>query len=91
MDDNKDNANPVILNASDLPTRHRESLVKKSDDPISTYLGGLLSTTQPFDDPFDEPLTSSESEAESDAEEEIDEQEIYGMTLTHAVLRNRRH
>ncbi|KAF1808721.1 cytoplasmic protein-like protein required for cell viability [Eremomyces bilateralis CBS 781.70] len=79
MDDNKDNANPVILNASDLPTRHGESLLKKADDPIGIYLGGLLSATQPIDDPFDEALSASESESDRDFDEEIDAQEIYDL------------
>ncbi len=72
MELDKDNANPTILNPSDLPSRRRESAV--------TQRTGLFDRLIPcFSDPFDEPVSPPDSD---DAAEEIDEQEIYGMLHT---------
>jgi hypothetical protein len=77
------NANPTILNASDLPSRRRETQVKIRKDGGS----GLFDSLQPtLSDPYSlfAPQYqavggTSESETdEDDSEEEIDEQEIYG-------------
>jgi len=81
MDDNVQNANPTILNASDLPSRRRESNVKQR--------GIGLSESFHFAYPFDA-LESSISVSDSDDDdvsvEAIDEQEIYGMLTFFAVI-----
>ncbi|KAH8732886.1 hypothetical protein GQ44DRAFT_601331 [Phaeosphaeriaceae sp. PMI808] len=84
--DDKDNANPTILNPSDLPSRRSDSTIKRRDDggtglfdnliPRYTYLGDAL---------LDETLASSDSGDDDDDEdvvENIDEQEIYDLIST---------
>ncbi|KAK5140849.1 hypothetical protein LTR04_002823, partial [Oleoguttula sp. CCFEE 6159] len=87
MDLDKDNANPTILLASDLPSRslsNPSSISKPRADgstglfdtliPSYTYLNDLLAPPSP-----------SSSEADSDDEnvfEEIDEQEVYDLIST---------
>jgi metal-sulfur cluster biosynthetic enzyme len=76
------NANPTILNASDLPTRRRRASSKESGP---TGLG-LFSYPSPMyiDDPFSQSSTSK-SDADSDTDsivEPIDEQEIYDLIST---------
>jgi len=81
--DDVQNANPTILNASDLPSRRREAQVKIRKDGGS----GLFDSLKPsLNDPYSMfvprhqvvgSLSDSDSE-EDDSEEEIDEQEIYG-------------
>lgn len=70
----KENANPTILNASDLPSRRVETAEKQQQsglfDVVPAY--GYLS------DRFSEAQSSS-SDSEDDTPEDIDEQEIYGM------------
>jgi metal-sulfur cluster biosynthetic enzyme len=77
MDLDKDNANPTILNASDLPSRRRESNVGKRDDGGSGLFDDLIPRYNYLSDPFDDPVSASDSE--DDVVENIDEQEIYGM------------
>ena len=78
MDDDLQNANPTILNASDLPSRRRESTIKQRKDGST----GLFDSIVPsFGYPYsasDASLSASDSE-EDDSREEIDEQEIYGV------------
>lgn len=76
MEIDKDNANPTILNPSDLPSRRRESLVKKRDDGGTGLFDNLVPAYNYLSDPFDRPVSSSDSD--DDSAEEIDEQEIYG-------------
>jgi hypothetical protein len=76
MELDKDNANPTILNASDLPSRRQESLVKKRDDGGTGLFDDLVPAYNYLNDPFDGPISSSDSD--DDIIENIDEQEIYG-------------
>ncbi|KAF7511393.1 hypothetical protein GJ744_004582 [Endocarpon pusillum] len=76
------NANPTILNASDLPTRRRRAPSDKS----AQNGPGIFSYPSPAysDDPFSQ-ATSSKAEADSDSDsivEPIDEQEIYDLIST---------
>lgn len=77
MDPDKDNANPTILNASDLPSRRRESSVKKNEGAAGVGLfDDLIPPYSYLHDPFEASLSSSDSDDGS--VEDIDEQEIYG-------------
>jgi len=79
MDPNKDNANPTILSASDLPSRRREAVAKKRTDGGTGLFDNLVPAYSYWNDPFEEPLSSSsDSEEDDDTVEVIDEQEIYG-------------
>jgi hypothetical protein len=79
--DDKDNANPTILNASDLPSRHRESTVKKREDGGTGLFDDLIPQYTYLSDPFDQPLSASDSD--DDSVEDIDEQEVYGESQSH--------
>lgn len=83
MDPDKDNANPTILNASDLPSRRRETSVTKRADGGTGLFDGLVPAYSYLNDPFDRTVSSSDSE--DDAFEEIDEQEIYGAYALYAT------
>lgn len=76
MDPNKDNANPTILNASDLPSRREASVVAPRADGSTGLFDGLVPPTASINDPFASYADSSASD--SDDVEEIDSQEIYG-------------
>lgn len=83
------NANPTILNASELPTRRKQSPARHSRDDgfVSLFANPTSSSSSSSNfllDPFVENITdssfSSGSESEDDVVvEQIDEQEIYGM------------
>jgi hypothetical protein len=84
--DDKDNANPTILNPSDLPSRRNEAAAKRRDDGGLGLFDSLIPRYSYLNDPFDEPLSasdSSDSGADDDAIEGIDEQEIYGACAFH--------
>ena len=80
MDDGK-NANPLILNPSDLPTRKRRQSTNQTKTAVDIfpYTTNFLS-----DDPlYRASSPSSIDESDSDAEAEpIDEQEIYDLIAT---------
>jgi hypothetical protein len=76
--DDKDNANPTILNPSDLPSRRNESAVKRRDDGGSGLFDDLVPRYNYLSDPFEESVSASESD--DDVVENIDEQEIYGVS-----------
>ncbi|KAF1949086.1 hypothetical protein CC80DRAFT_520778 [Byssothecium circinans] len=77
MEANKDNANPTILNPSDLPSRRHESTVRRRDDGGSGLFDDLIPRYNYLNDPFEQPELSSDSE---DGEfEHIDEQEVYDL------------
>jgi hypothetical protein len=76
MEIDKDNANPTILNPSDLPSRRRESSVKKREDGGTGLFDDLVPAYNYMSDPFERPLSSDDSD--DDSVEDIDEQEIYG-------------
>ncbi|KAF2118253.1 hypothetical protein BDV96DRAFT_611035 [Lophiotrema nucula] len=77
MELDKDNANPTILNPSDLPSRRRELAVKKREDGGTGLFDELIPAYTYLNDPFDGPVSSSDSD--DDSVEDIDEQEIYDL------------
>ncbi|KAF1997473.1 hypothetical protein P154DRAFT_280928 [Amniculicola lignicola CBS 123094] len=77
MEIDKDNANPTILNPSDLPSRRREPLAKQRDDGGSGLFDHLVPAYNYLNDPFDGPASSGDSDDGS--VEDIDEQEIYDL------------
>jgi metal-sulfur cluster biosynthetic enzyme len=77
MDPDKDNANPTILNPSDLPSRRRESSAKKREDGGTGLFDDLIPVYTYLNDPFDQPASPSDSD--DDSVEDIDEQEIYDL------------
>lgn len=83
MELDKDNANPTILNPSDLPSRRRESSVKKREDGGTGLFDDLVPAYNYLSDPFDAPVASSDPD--DDSVDEIDEQEIYGEIPRHAL------
>jgi len=84
MEDNKDNANPTILNASDLPSR-RDSSNKHRPTGGTGLFDGLLPKQPLFTDEGYQsggsPTSLSPSTDEEETEE-IDEQEIYDLIAT---------
>jgi hypothetical protein len=76
MASNKDNANPTILSASDLPSRRREVSVKKRDDGGTGLFDDLIPPYNYLSDAFERPPSATDSD--DDSVEDIDEQEIYG-------------
>jgi hypothetical protein len=76
--DDKDNANPTILNPSDLPSRRNEAAAKRRDDGASGLFDDLIPRYNYLSDPCEEPASASESD--DDVVENIDEQEIYGAS-----------
>ena len=76
MDPSKDNANPTIINPSDLPSR-------KSTLRETKTSRGIFHTLAPVGSPSDTWVVSDDSDAaEDDEREEIDEQEIYDLIST---------
>lgn len=74
-----DNANPTVLNASELPTRRGKSY----DAPAKQQSDSIMALMQPTTNPAmqiyldgEEPLSDSDNDEEE--EEPIDEQEIFG-------------
>ncbi len=72
-----DNANPTVLNASELPTRRGKGLASAKSES-----GSILSLLEPTLNPAmqiyldgEEPVSESEEES---VDEPIDEQEIFG-------------
>ncbi|EON64198.1 hypothetical protein W97_03428 [Coniosporium apollinis CBS 100218] len=80
MEANKDNANPTILNQSDLPSRRSDSGVKKRDDGGTGLFDSLVPAYTYLNDPFAQQASSSDTD--DDSVEEIDEQEIYDLIST---------
>lgn len=79
MDANKDNANPLILNASDLPSRRPDQVARPRADGGTGLFDGLIrGSTSYSSDPFSSP--SSSSDEELDEPEDIDAQEVYGQS-----------
>jgi hypothetical protein len=78
MDANKDNANPLILNASDLPSRRPAAAARPREDGGTGLFDGLIGTESSYSlDPFSNNVSSSDDD--SDEAEDIDAQEVYGM------------
>jgi hypothetical protein len=76
MELDKDNANPTILNPSDLPSRRSDSLEKKRDHGGTGLFDDLVPAYNYLSDPFERTISSSDSD--DDSVEDIDAQEIYG-------------
>ncbi|KAF2277494.1 uncharacterized protein EI97DRAFT_374739 [Westerdykella ornata] len=77
MELDKDNANPTILNPSDLPSRRRESSVKKREDGGTGLFDALVPSYTYLSDPFEPSVSSCDSD--DDSVEDIDELEIYDL------------
>ncbi|KAF1975678.1 hypothetical protein BU23DRAFT_457542 [Bimuria novae-zelandiae CBS 107.79] len=77
MDADKQNANPTILSLSDLPSRRRESNVRRRDDGGTGLFDDLIPQYSYLNDPFEQPLSSSDSDDGS--VEDIDEQEVFDL------------
>ena len=78
-----ENANPTILNASDLPTRRRQTFQSSNEESLGLF--AKTASMQHPNDPFAEaaPLSDSETEDEADTDAEpIDEQEIFDLIST---------
>jgi len=75
MEKKKDNANPLILNVSELPTRNHK---RKNKAPSSKQqvVKDMLSAKLCSADPFD--LSDFSDSDSDDSVEPIDEMEIYG-------------
>lgn len=75
--DDVQNANPTILNPSDLPTRRQTNEVKARADGGTGLFDDLIPSNG-----YESDISRSEAssdEEDSDEIEEIDAQEIYGM------------
>ncbi|CAI6332193.1 unnamed protein product [Periconia digitata] len=77
MDLDKDNANPTILNPSDLPSRRQESIGRRRNEGGTGLFDGLIPQYNYLNDPFEQSALSSDSEDE--VSEIIDEQEVYDL------------
>ncbi|KAK5124165.1 hypothetical protein LTR85_001868 [Meristemomyces frigidus] len=79
MEADKDNANPTIINPSDLPSRRRSAPTAKRPGIFDALAPAYPSLA----DPLSSPEASSDSASSSDEErEEIDEQEVYDLIST---------
>ena len=79
MEVDKDNANPTIINPSDLPSRRRSLPTAKRPG----IFDALVPTYPNLVDPFSSPETSSiSSDSDEETREEIDEQEVYDLIST---------
>ena len=77
--ENKDNANPTIINPSDLPSRRRSAPTSKRPGIFDALAPAYPSLA----DPFSSPDTSSvSSDSDEETREEIDEQEVYDLIST---------
>lgn len=75
------NANPVVLNPSDLPTRKRQAASQSADGKHPSIFS--LSRPAIWTDPLYQPQNSELSESDEEDEVEIiDEQEIYDLVAT---------
>ncbi len=73
-----DNANPTIINVSELPTRRgkAKNLTKEEDRGILSLLEMTLNPSMQIYLDDEEPISDSD---EDSVDEPIDEQEIYGQ------------
>ncbi len=79
MEDNKDNANPTIINPSDLPSRRRAIPTAKRPGIFDALVPAYPSAVEPLSSPE---TSSVSSESDEEVREEIDEQEVYDLIST---------
>lgn len=77
--DGKDNANPTIINPSDLPSRRRSTPTEKRPGIFDALAPAYPGLADPFLSPEDASLWS---DSDSETREEIDEQEVYDLIST---------
>jgi metal-sulfur cluster biosynthetic enzyme len=80
-----ENANPTILNSSDLPSRHREGATKERKDGGTGLFDGLIPAYGYPYDPFEHLSSASDissDQSDDDVVEAIDEQEVYDLIAT---------
>lgn len=85
----KDNANPTILTASQLPTR-KQARKTSSPGPDARLTGVVVRKPRFLSDPFCDVAWSDTSESDDDdffTAEPIDEQEIYGESEPRPMTR----
>lgn len=87
MDAAKDNANPTIINPSDLPCRRRPThpstaKPRRIFDFLAPHYPSLTGTTSPAEVLSDLSDSSSSAADDEEAREEIDEQEVYDLIST---------
>jgi len=80
----KDNANPTILNVSELPTRQNRKKTKSAGKGTESELDIILRRPEYLTAPFyDSPWASDDTETDDEFTiEPIDEQEIYGRLVS---------
>lgn len=79
MELDKDNANPTILNPSDLPSRRSDAAGKRQHHPGSGLFDDLIPRYTYLLDPLDHPVSPADSDSDDTHDDPIDEQEIYGQ------------
>ena len=74
------NANPTVLNPSDLPTRNSRPSLHSSKEARSILFGSQSSSSSDLSTPFSgaESISSDSDSNDDDVIEQIDEQEIFG-------------
>ncbi|KAH9894611.1 FAM96B protein [Xylariomycetidae sp. FL2044] len=83
MDRDKDNANPTILNTSQLPTRQTRKKAAGSNNTLELKLNSILPKPSYLAPPIYDLPWSHDTESEDDfTAEPIDEQEIYDLIST---------
>ncbi|KAI1384122.1 uncharacterized protein F4822DRAFT_418780 [Hypoxylon trugodes] len=78
----KDNANPTILNTSQLPTRQRKR-GRRVQKNTESMIGDIMRKPQYLSDPFYDISWSDDTESDDEfTAEPIDEQEVYDLIST---------
>ncbi|KAI1375379.1 hypothetical protein F4677DRAFT_422653 [Hypoxylon crocopeplum] len=79
----KDNANPTILNTSQLPTRQRKKGRKVQKGSTESKISDIMRKPQYLSDPFYHVAWSDDTETDDEfSAEPIDEQEVYDLIST---------
>lgn len=77
----KDNANPTILNTSQLPTRQRKK-GRRVQKGSRSGINDIMRKPQYLSDPFYDISWSDDTESDDEfTAEPIDEQEVYGKVF----------
>jgi metal-sulfur cluster biosynthetic enzyme len=82
MELDKDNANPTILNPSDLPSRRSAATGKSQHHGGTGLFDDLIPRYTYLTDPLDDPVSPADSDSDDAQEDPIDEQEIYDLIST---------